>query len=603
MAAVCLILRGKAKEFLKICLILQPKRLIVYHKMKFKSFLSVALLATLALTSCKKLGELSADNFTVTPSPLEAVAGQVPFTVDGKFPEKYMKKKAVVTVTPVLRYTTANGVVETPAQHSATFQGEKVQGNDQTISYKVGGNYTMRSNFAFVPEMAKSELYLKFDAKVGKKVVEVPAVKVADGVLATSTLISSTVSKSTGDVASDAFQYVIAQKKEAQIKYLIEQAKVRNSELKSTSIQDFIQTLRDIKADQKGFEIDNIDISAYASPDGGFDYNKKLAAEREKTSSAFVADQLKELELDAHVDTKYTAQDWEGFKELVANSNIQDKDVIVRVLSMYEDPEEREAQIRNLSAAFSELADEVLPELRRARLTVNYNIIGRSDDEIQAQYKNDASQLSVEELLYSATLTENDAEKEGIYKTTIAQYPADYRAYNNLGQLAIKKGDLNAAKNYLAQAAAKQGNASEVNANQALIAIAEGKTEEAKTYLANAANSKNYNEILGNLQVANGNYNQAAKSLNGVNTNSAALAQILNKDYATANNTLKAVSNPDGMTYYLKAIVAARTNQATSVVSNLQEAIAKDPSLKEKAASDIEFAGMLANAAFANLLK
>lgn len=566
--------------------------------MQTKLYLSLALAGSLALTSCKKLGELSADNFTVTPLPMEAVSGKVPVTINGRFPEKYMKKKAVVTVTPEIRYEGGKATGQ-----SATFQGEKVQGNDQEISYKLGGNYTMKNSFDYVPEMQKSELYLTFQARVGKKEVEVPAVKVADGVLATSTLIKETAGQGTPADAADAYQYAIKQTKQAQIKYLINQANVRTSELKSTSVQEFVKTLRDIKADQKGFMLENIEVSAYASPDGDLDFNTKLAEKRQNTSSNYVSKQLKANELNTKVDEKYTAEDWDGFKELLQASNIQDKDVILRVLSMYEDPEEREKQIRNLSAGYKELADEILPELRRARLTINYNLIGRTDDEIKQQYKADAKELSVEELLYAATLTNDANEKKDIYTTTTKQYPEDYRAYNNLASLAYQDGDLAAAKNYLAQAAAKKGDAAEVNANRAFVAMAEGNYDEAQNYLSKATAAKNYNELLGNLQVAQGNYAQAAQSLQGVKTNSAALAQILNKDYTAAASTLSQVAKPNATTSYLKAIVSARTGQNAAVISNLKDAIAKDANLKARAAKDLEFVALFNDANFQSLVK
>lgn len=561
-------------------------------------FLFMALAGSLMLTSCNKLGELSADNFTVTPSPLEAVGGKVPVTINGRFPEKYMKKKAVVTVLPVLTYngTSTNG-------QPATFQGEKVQGNDQEVSYKLGGNYTMKNSFNYVDAMHQSELYLTFDAQVGKKKVKVPRVKVANGVLATSTLINRAAASSDAQIAPDAYQYAIKQTKQAQIKYLINQANIRNSELKTTSVKDFVETLKQIKADQKGFMLDNIEVSAYASPDGGMKVNEALAQKREKSSKGYVGKQLKAAKLDADVDSKYTAEDWEGFQQLVSQSNIQDKDVILRVLSMYQDPEEREKQIRNLSAGFKELADEILPELRRARMTINYNLIGRSDDEIQEQYKTDASKLSVEELLYGATLTENVDEQKDIYTTTTKLYSNDFRAYNNLATLAYKQGNLAEAKSLLNQAASKKTDAAEVNANKALIALAEGNTEEAQNALMKATASPNYNEVLGNLQVAAGNYSQAAQSLKGIHSNSAALAQILNKDYASATNTLKAVAQPNALTSYLKAIVAARTNQEKDVIANLKDAFAKDSSLKSYAAHDMEFVALFNDSAFQNLLK
>lgn len=566
--------------------------------MKSNLYLSVALASTLVLTSCKKLGELSADNFTVTPSPMEAVSGQVPVTIDGRFPEKYMKKKAVVTVIPVLRYEGG----EAKGQ-SATFQGEKVKGNDQEISYKMGGNYTMRNSFEYVPAMQKSELYLTFEARVGKKEVEVPEVKVADGVIATSALVGRTAANSNGALGEDAYQYSIAQTKKAQIKYLINQAKVRSSELESVSVQEFVQMLRDIKADQKGLQLDGIEVSAYASPDGAFDFNKQLAEKREGTSTDYLKGELKKIDLDADIDGKYTAEDWDGFKELVEQSNLQDKDVILRVLSMYQDPEERETQIRNISAAYKELADEILPELRRARLTLSYNVIGRTDDEIQAQYKSDASKLSVEEMLYAATLTNDPAEQTDIYTKTTQQYPSDYRAYNNLAILAMQKGDLAAAKNYLDQAASKKGDAAEVNANRALLALAQGNVTEAENYAGRATTAKNYKEVVGNLNIAKGNYAQAANDLSGVNTNSAALAQILNKDYTAAASTLTNVAKPDAMTSYLKAIVNARTNQTSTALTNLREAIQKDASLKAYAAKDLEFAALFNDATFQSLVK
>lgn len=564
-----------------------------------KLYLSVAIASGVLLTSCNKLGELSADNFTVTPSPLEVVAGKVPVTINGRFPEKYMKKKAVVTVTPVLRYEGG----ETAGQ-PATFQGEKIQGNDQEISYKVGGNYTMKNTFDYVDAMATSELYLTFDAKVGKKQksVEVPDVKVANGVIATSELLKSTVQNANTALGQDAYQYAIAQTQQAQIKYLINQANVRTSELKSVSVQDFVKVLREIKNDQKGFQLDNIEISAYASPEGSLKFNTQLAEKRQKSSAKFLEGELKNMELDADINTKYTAEDWEGFQELLMASNLQDKEVILRVLSMYEDPEEREVQIRNLSAGFEELTTEILPELRRARLTVNYNLIGRSDDEIQAQYKSNAKALSVEELLYAATLTDETAEKKDIYTTTTNVYPEDYRAYNNLGAISIAEGNLEAAKNYLKQAASKK-DCAEVNANRALVALAEGNTEEAETFVSRATSSPVYNELVGNLNVAKGNYAAAAQSLAGAKTNSAALAEILAKNYTAAEKTLNNVKNADAMTDYLKAVVAARTGKNNEAVKNLANAIAKDASLKAHAAKNLDFVTLFNDSAFLNLVK
>ena len=549
--------------------------------MKTTFYVSAAALALAALTSCNgKLGALSADNFTVTPSPLETVGNDVPATINGRFPQKYMKKKAVVTVIPELRYAG----IKTVGQ-PATFQGEKVVGNDQTVSYKLGGNYVMKANFPynFLMQMGNSELYLTFDARVGKKAVNIPAVKVADGIIATSQLVYLTLASANTATAADGFQREISRQQNAQIKYLISQAKVRTSELNTTSVKDFIKILRDIKADQKSLALDNVEVSAYASPDGALKFNTGLAENRKGSAEKYVNDQLKKTKLNTNVDAKYTAEDWDGFQELVAASNIQDKEVILRVLSMYKDPEEREQQIKNLSVAFRELANEVLPELRRARLTVNYRVIGRSDDEIRAQYAADASKLSVEELLYAATLTKDAAERKAIFTKAAQLYPQDKRAYNGLAQLAYAEGNLTDAQNALNQAAGLP----EANANAALLALRQGNVNGAEALLGKALTAGNYNEVLGNLQIARGNYAQAAQNFKGINTNSAALAQILNKDYVAAAQTLAAVPNADAITDYLKAVLAAHTGQVEQGAQALRAAIAKNANIRDLASKDL----------------
>ena len=566
--------------------------------MQNKLYLFLTLAGSIAITSCSKMGALSSDNFSVNPSPLEAVGGKVSATINGRFPEKYMKKKAIVTVTPEIRY--AGGATSTTG---ATFQGEKVEDNNQSISYRVGGNYTMKANFTYIPEMLQSELYLTFNAKVGKKTVSIPAVKVANGVLSTSELLKRTLASASPAIAPDAYEHIIKQKQDANIKFLIQQANIRTSELKTTSIKDFIKTLKDINADQERKALANIEVSAYASPDGGMKLNEKLAAQREKTSAKYVAQQLKKEKMETDVDTKYTAEDWDGFQELVSQSNIQDKDVIIRVLSMYKDPEEREKQIRNISAAYRELANEILPQLRRARLSINYELIGRSDDEIQAQIKSDASKLSVEEMLYAATLTENVNEQAEIYKKTAELYPSDYRAFNNLASISYAKGNTTDAERYLDKATSLKSNAAEANVNKALLSLTKGKVSEAEAFLSKGSGTNATAEALGNLYIAQGNYAQASSTMNGVKSNSAALAQILNKDYNSAEQTLSSVASADATTSYLKAIVAARTGNKTAAISNLKDAISKDSSYAAYAAKDLEFSAISGDENFKALIK
>lgn len=545
---------------------------------------TLSVCSVLAFTSCSKMGALSADNFTVTPNPLETKGGEVAATINGVFPEKYMKKNAVVTVIPELRY--GNGQVTKGA--GSTFQGEKVLGNDQMISYRLGGRYTMKTTFDFVPEMQKSDMYLTFSARRGNKKINIPAVKVAEGVVATSELYKRLLLGDGGCIAPDSFQRVNARKQEANIKFLVNQANLRRSELKNNSVQEFVAMLKRINADREKLNIRNVEVQAYASPEGGFSFNDKLAGKRQNTSEAYVKSQLKQTGVATGIDAHYTAQDWDGFQKLVQASNIQDKDVILRVLSMYKDPEQREQQIRNMSEAFRELADGILPELRRSRLTINYETIGRSDEQIKAQYATDATKLSVDEMLYYATLEDNMAKKEEIYKRTAEYYDKDYRAMNNLATLAFMKGDEMEATRHLERALRVNPQAPEALANLGIMDLVNGNVKEAEVSIAKALGEQNVNVAIGSLNLAKGNFAQAEKDFEDVNSNSAALAQLMNKNYAAAAATLDKVANPNALTDYLHAIVAARRGNKFAAESYLKEALKKDPSLKTYADNDLE---------------
>lgn len=561
-----------------------------------KLYLPLLMAMVVALmTSCSgKMGELSSDYFTVTPQVLEAVGGKVPATINGKFPEKYFKKNAVVEVTPVLKW---NGG-EAKGQ-PAVFQGEKVEGNDQTISYKMGGSYTMKTSFDYVPAMAQSELYLEFKAKVGNKTINIPAVKVADGVISTAEMLGQTLNSANPANSDDAFQRIIKEKHNANIMFLIQQANVRASELKTA--KEFGQEVKNIE-DAENKKISNIEISAYASPDGGVSLNSKLAENRQDNTAKIINKDLKKAKIDAAVDTKYTAQDWEGFQELVSQSNIQDKELILRVLSMYQEPEQREQEIKNISSVYKTLADEILPQLRRSRLTLNYEIIGKSDEEIASLADSDAKQLNIEELLYAATLTNDPAKQEAIFTKATQIYPNDFRAYNNLGKLAYQAGNFEKAENYFKKAASVK-DAPEVNNNLGLIALTKGDRNAAESYLGKASGAKTANEALGNLYIAQGQYERAVNAFGDTKTNSAALAQILAKDYNKAKNTLANVEKADAYTDYLSAVLGARTNNPSMVTSGLKSAIAKEPALAKKAASDLEFAKYFTNADFMNIIK
>ena len=552
------------------------------------------LAAILAFSSCSnKLKPLAEEYIKAEPQPLEAIGGKVPVTINATIPAKWFNKKAVVTITPVLRYQ--GGEAWGTAY---TYQGEKVKGNNQVIPYKEGANVTMKSSFTYKPEMKKSELFLTFDAKIKNKTVKLPDVKIGEGVLATSALADAATANAA--IAADKFQRIIKEAHDASIMFLIQQAELRSKELKKDEISDWKDLVKN--ADEAPNQNVAIEIQAYASPDGGVELNTGLAERREKNTDKYLAKELKKMKVDVPVDAKYTAQDWEGFQELVSKSNIQDKDLVLRVLSMYSDPEQREQEIKNISSVFSTLADEILPQLRRSRLVANIEIIGKSDDEISALAKNDPKALNVEEILYAATLTNNDAEKTAIYNKASELYPNDYRTWNNVGMMAFRAGDLAKAAQMFNKANSVKNNP-EANMNLGLIALTKGDQAKAQQLFGSASGVAELSEALGVLYLEQGEWAKAANSFGSVKSNNAALAQILTKDYNKASQTLNAVPNPDAITSYLKAIVAARTNDANGVVSNLKAAIAKDGSLKKEAAIDLEFAKYATNSDFAALVK
>ena len=550
--------------------------------------------AILTFSSCSnKLKPLAEEYVKAEPQPLEAIGGQVPVTISATIPAKWFNKKAVVTVTPVLRYEggEAKGT-------SYTYQGEKVKDNYQVIPYKEGGNVTLKSSFAYVPEMKKSELYLVFDAKIKSKKVDLPDLKIGEGVIATSALADAGTANPA--IAADKFQRIIKEAHNANIMFLIQQAELRSQELNKEEIsawKDVVKGANDAPNQNVAIE-----VQAYASPDGGVKLNTGLSERREQNTSKYLAKELKKLEVDAPVDANYTAQDWEGFQELVSKSNIQDKDLVLRVLSMYSDPEQREKEIKNISTVFETLAEEILPQLRRSRLTANIEIIGKSDDEISALAKSEPSKLNVEEILYAATLTNNDAEKAAIYEKATELYPNDYRTWNNAGMMAFKKGDLNKAEQMFNKSNSVKNN-NEANMNLGLIALTKGDQAKAQQLFGNASGVAELSEALGVLYLEQGEYAKAVNSFGSVKSNNAALAQIMVKDYSKASQTLDAVARPDAVTSYLKAIVAARTNNANGVVSNLKDAIAKDKNMAKEAAIDLEFAKYATNSDFAALVK
>lgn len=559
-----------------------------------KSFFFASVIAMAVLTSCGTA--VQPEQVTVNPSPLTVVGDNVDATITGTFPVKKFSKKAVLTVTPVLKYEGGEALGE-----PVTYVGEKAKENGKTVSYKEGAKYSQQASFKYVPAMAKSELYLRFTAKKGNKTVEIPDMKVADGVVATAKLAQAQDVKP--QITADKFQRIIQEMQEADIRFLIQQSNLRNSELKTQEMKDLQAAIKDADQDEKK-AINKLEVSGYASPDGGVKLNSTLADARQANAQKYLQKQLKKNKVKAEIESSVTAQDWEGFQKAMEESNIQDKDLVLRVLSMYSDPEEREAQIKNLSAVYKTIADEILPELRRSRLILTTDLIGKSDEEIAELAKNDPASLNVEELLYAATLTKDANEQMAIYKKAVELFPNDYRGYNNMGMLYFNQGSIAEARRSYTQALKIASNNPDVNYNAGVAALADNDLAMAQQYLGKAAGTQgDLNAAMGTLYTMKGEYAAAKNAYGDKPSNNAAVQQILNEDYAAARQTLARVENPNATTAYLAAIVGARTNDRDAVYSNLKAAIQRDAQFRKKAQKDIEFAKYQEDQQFQDIIK
>ncbi len=549
-------------------------------KLCYSAILGTALL----LTGCgKKMNQFKAEYFTVNPNPLEVVGDKVPATVTGNIPAGFFVKNAEVTVTPYLEF----GGMEV-ASAPYTFQGEKVRGNNPVINYEYGGTVTIPVQYVYNPDMRKSDLSLAFTVKQGSKQYVLPRVKVAEGVVATAALAD--VGTVTPAIAPDKFQRVINEKFDADIKFLINQANIRDGELRSAEIQNLHKEIAAANDDGRR-EIKEINVTSYASPDGGVKLNTKLAENREKNTVSYVEGSLKKNHITdfGELTADFTPQDWDGFKKLVAASDIQDKELILSVLSMYKDPEQREREIRNLSSVFDQLAEEILPKLRYSRITASIDVIGKSDEEIMNIYKLNPKGLTVDELLYAATLTDDNDKRIQIYDTAASIYPDDYRAFNNLGMCQYIDRDFEAAQACFAQAAKMAPESGEAQMNLGLVSLLNNNYKDATDKFGNAAGVPALADALGVYYMKQGDYNSAIRAFGDSKSNNAALAQILNKDYSKAKTTLGGIDYPDATTYYIAAVLGARTNNSDMVYNNLREAFKLDKKLTEQARTDLEF--------------
>ena len=545
----------------------------------------------LVFAACGGLGKMAkyaeTVEYKVDPSPLIVRGDSVELNINGKFPGKYFSKKAGVELTPALMY----GGSSTPYKMVA-FQGENAAGNATVIPFETGKSFTYTDKVAYKPEMQNSEVMLNILGKQGSKEKAFDPYKIADGVITTPYLVMN------DDMpigAKNQFSKTTSHTSDAVINYLVNSSNIRPSEL---SDADIIAIATFLKANGKkaNYQFKGATITAYASPEGEISLNENLADERAASAKREVSNLMSKNKMTFDKDAFFTllpkGEDWAGFKQKMEASNITDKQLILRILEMYPDVTKREQEIKNLAATYTEVADKILPELRRSQITVNYDIVGRTDEQIIAMARSSkVDSLSVEEMLYAADMLTTDMnEQYAIYKKASEVYPNDYRAFNDMGVISMKKNDIDAAKEMFKKANQVSANPISKN-NLAVIERNAGNRKGAYSMLGEAAGAGeevNYN--MGIIDIQNGNYSSAVQNMKGYNTFNKALAQVLNGNNEAALSTLNASDDKDtAMGNYLRAIVGARMNDASMVSNSLKAAYALDPSLKDKASRDLEF--------------
>jgi len=543
--------------------------------------------------------------FKVTPEVLEAHAGEVDLSVDGKFPAKYFNKKATLVATPVLKYDGGQTAFE-----PVTVQGEKVEANNKVISYATGGSFSYKDATKYTDPMSKSELYVNITASKGAKKLDFTPIKIANGVIATSQLVANypkailgvrREANTTGkyDPNIDPFQRIVPDEMIADIHYLINKANLQKDEIEAEDVKALEAYTKTANEDER-IDLKQVEVSAYASPDGTIDLNTELAAARKSSSSEFLAKKLKEAGVNIELKTKYTPEDWDGFKELMEKSNVQDKELILRVLSMYNDPEVREREIKNLSEAFTAVAEDVLPKLRRAKMATSVELIGKTDEELKALAKSDPASLNPAELLYAATLFEDLNEQLSVYNSFIKIYPNDWRGPNNAGYVLAKQMKYADAKPMFGKAETLKNDEPIVKNNLGAIALFEGDITKAETLFgaaSGAGNEVNYN--LGIVSVKQADYDKAVRYFSKDADVNTALAKMLAGDNNGALKDLEAFEREGCfMKEYLKAVIGARTAKENLLFESLKAACDMNADLKAKAKTDMEFAKYFDNAQF-----
>ena len=555
------------------------------------------LLIAATIAGCNGLGKMSKNaslvKYEVTPNPLEVHGDSVAISIKGTYPAKYFAKKVDLTVTPVIKTSSGEHAFK-----SSTEVGEKSVTTGNKINQKAGGSFTYSDKIAYTPDMRAGEVMVNIKGTQGKKSQDFAPVKIADATIATPTLVKAD-EKTIG--AKDKFQKIVPANFNGQVYYLIMTSTVNpnfkvkacnfNNKFELAAIDSAIKALAIAPYALKG-----INIMGYASPDGKERMNSGLAEARSKSSMKYLMAGFKKKKSAVGLDSAFytrsaTSEDWQGFQQLMQSSDMSQKDMVLRIVASNTDPDAREIEIKKMGKAYTEIAENVLPKLRRSVVTINADKMSRTDEEISALAISNPDSLSVEEILYASTLTTDDSKKMTIYKSAERIYPQDWRTSNNVGMMTFMSGDADGAMSEFNKADALSANNAVVKNNLGACYSRKGDRKKAAEMYASASGAgSELNENMGILNIKDGNYSAAVGNYASSQSFNAALAKLLSGDKDGAMSTLDSSPDKDSaIGLYLKAVISARKGDAGGVVSNLKASIAKDSKMKSMAKEDREF--------------
>ena len=548
----------------------------------FSTMLAVVLLAGCSLP--KMIKTVENIDLEISPSPVVLQGDDVTIDITGSFPPKYFAKKVRATATPFLVWEGGEAAFE-----PVNFQGEEAAGNGTVVSWENGKSFNYTSTIPYEAAMKdRARLELRMSGSQGDKTGEFPALDLAPGVMATQDLVQP---DEQFVIAPDNFQRVMTYVQDLTINYGYQSSFVKSNEYRDEDWKA-AKDLFALAASADSVSIVSVMTQSYAAPEGEISLTEDLAMDRANSANKAVTRELgrKRVELEeSAVRAMPKGEDWEGFKKAMRSSEIADKDLILRVLEMYSDKNKREEEIKNIAKTYQEIENRILPGLRRSQVAITYTVEGYTDEELIDLCKNNADILTVEELLFAATLFDDLNDRLEVYQNAARVHGDDYRGHNNVGVTLMALGRMKQAQESFDAAKALAASNGTVNTNLGAVARQNGDTDAAATYYGRASGGSELSYNKGVLAITQGNYGRAISNMGSNSTANLALAKILNDDANGARTTLENAGDDSAIASYLLAVCCARLKDAAGVKKYVSAALSKDPTLRDRAQNDLEF--------------